>query len=110
MKPNVTKTNFRVASKLAGVPGELVRLANESLARELSISLSAFLRTAIGVAHLSGSEISFGEFPVSDQKACFGLALARPDDRKLILALEYSALLPMVGIALGAKAGSFQAP
>ena len=46
---------------------------------------------------------------MADSRACFGLALVRPDDRKLILVVEYSVLLPLVGIALGAKAGSFGA-
>ena len=44
---------------------------------------------------------------MADSKACFGLAVVRPDDRKLVLVVEYSVLLPLVGIALGAKAGSF---
>jgi flagellar motor switch protein FliM len=106
---NWTKAEFRVSSKLQGLPGELVHLANETLARELSISLSAFLRTSVSAAHSSGGEISFGEFPAADKRACFGLALVRPGDRKLILVVEYSILLPLVGIALGAKAGSFGA-
>jgi flagellar motor switch protein FliM len=107
MESNLTKAEFRVTSKLQGVPGELVRLANEALARELAISLSAFLRTSVAATYTSGVEISFGEFPVADSRACFGLALVRPDDRKLVLVLEYPVLLPLVGIALGAKAGSF---
>lgn len=107
MEPNLSKAEFRVSSKLQGVSGELVRLANETLARELTISLSAFLRTSVTANHTSGEEISFGEFPVAENQACFGLALVRPDDRKLILVVEYAVLLPLVGIALGAKAGSF---
>jgi flagellar motor switch protein FliM len=106
---NLTKAEFRVSSKLQGVPGALVRLANETLAKELSITLSAFLRTSVTATHTSGGEISFGEFPTADSRACFGLALVRPDDRKVILVVEYSVLLPLVGIALGAKAGSFGA-
>ncbi len=106
---SLTKAEFRVSSKLQGVPGALVRLANETLARELTISLSAFLRTSVTAVHTGGDEISFGEFPVADGKACFGLALVRPDDRKLILVVEYPVLLPLVGVALGAKAGSFGA-
>ena len=109
MESNWTKAEFRVTSKLQGVPGELVRLANETLARELTISLSAFLRTSVTATHSSGDEISFGEFPVADSRACFGLAVVRPDERKLVLVVEYSVLLPLVGIALGAKAGSFGA-
>jgi flagellar motor switch protein FliM len=106
---NLTKAEFRVTSKLQGVPGELVRMANETLARELTISLSAFLRTTVTATHTSAGEISFGEFPVADSKACFGLSIVRPNDRKLILVVEYSILLPLVGVALGAKAGSFGA-
>lgn len=107
MESNLTKADFRVASKLDGAPGELVRLANEALAKELALSLSAFLRTSVNATYSGGSEISFGEFPVADNRACFGLALVRPEDRKLILAMEHSVLLPLVGVALGAKAGSF---
>jgi flagellar motor switch protein FliM len=107
MESNWTKAEFRVSSKLQGVPGELVRLANETLARELAISFSAFLRTSVGVTYSSAAEISFGEFPVAVNLACFGLALVRPDGRKLIVVVEYSVLLPLVGIALGAKPGSF---
>jgi flagellar motor switch protein FliM len=106
---NLTKAEFRVSSKLRGVSGELVRLANETLARELTVSLSAFLRTSVVATHTSGREISFGELPMADGRACVGLALVRPDERKLILLLEYSVLLPLVGVALGAKAGSFGA-
>jgi flagellar motor switch protein FliM len=106
---NWTKAEFRVSSKLQGVPGELVRLANETLARELTISLSAFLRTTVTATLGSGGQISFGEFPVADSQACFGLAVVRPNDRKLVLVMEHSVLLPLVGVALGAKAGSFGA-
>src|SRR5271154_1775164 len=97
---SLTKAEFRVSSKLQGIPGELVRLANETLARGLTIRLSAFLRTTVTSTLTSGAEISFGEFPVADNRACFGLALVRPDDRKLILVVEYGVLLPLVGIAL----------
>src|ERR1700722_1060044 len=106
---NWTKAGFRVTSKLQGVPGELVRMANETLGKELTISLSAFLRTTVPATLATGAEISFGEFPVAENRACFGLAVVRPGDRKLVLVVEYSVLLPLVGVALGAKAGSFGA-
>jgi flagellar motor switch protein FliM len=106
MESNWTKAEFRTKGKLQGVPGELVRLANETLSRELTINLSAFLRTSITAAYLGGGEIPYGEFPVSEIQ-CFGSALARPDDRKLLVVMQHSVLLPLVGIALGAKAGTF---
>jgi flagellar motor switch protein FliM len=106
MESNWTKAEFRTNGKLQGVPGELVRMANETLARELTISLSAFLRTSIGVTYLGGGEIPYGEFPVNDMQ-CFGLALARQGDRKVLLVMGHVVLLPLVGIALGAKAGTF---
>jgi flagellar motor switch protein FliM len=106
MESNWTKAEFRTNGKLQGVPGELVRLANETLARELTISLSAFLRTSITATHVGGSEIPYNEFPVTDLQ-CFGTALVRPDDRKLLVVMQHSILLPLVGVALGAKAGTF---
>jgi flagellar motor switch protein FliM len=106
MESNWTKAEFRTKGKLQGVPGELVRMANETLAKELSISLSAFLRTSITAAYVGGGEMPYVEFPVTDLQ-CFGSALARPNDRKLLVVMQNSALLPLVGIALGAKPGSF---
>jgi flagellar motor switch protein FliM len=106
MESNWTRAEFRTNGKLQGVPGELLGLANQTLAGEFTISLSAFLRTSITATYLGGGEIPYGEFPQSDSQ-CVGLALARPDDRKLLLVMGYGALLPLVGIALGAKAGTF---
>jgi flagellar motor switch protein FliM len=42
--------------------------------------------------------------------ACFGLAMLRPQQCRLLLQVEYSVLFPIVGIALGAKSGSFTSP
>ena len=109
MESNWAKAEFRASSKLQGVSGELVRLGNQTLARELTISLSAFLRTSVTATHTTGGEISFGEFPVADSRACFGLAVVHPDDRRVVVVMEYSVLLPLVGVALGAKGGSFGA-
>jgi flagellar motor switch protein FliM len=106
MESNWTKAEFRTKGKLQGVSGELLRLANETLAKELSISLSAFLRTSITAAYMGGGEMPYGEFPVTELQ-CFGSALARPNDRKLLVVMQNSALLPLVGVALGAKPGSF---
>lgn len=106
MESNWTKAEFRTKGKFQGVPGELVRLANETLAKDFTISLSAFLRTSVNATYLGGGEIPYGEFPVNDIQ-CFGSALARPDDRKLLVVMQHSVLLPLVGIALGAKAGTF---
>jgi flagellar motor switch protein FliM len=106
MESNWTKAEFKAKGKLQGVPGELVRLANETLARELTISLSAFLRTTITATYQSGGELPYGEFPVNDMQT-FGLALTRPSDGKLLVVMQHSVLLPLVGIALGAKPGTF---
>ncbi|HTW66616.1 MAG TPA: FliM/FliN family flagellar motor switch protein [Bryobacteraceae bacterium] len=106
MESNWTKAEFKTKGKLQGVPGELVRLANETLARELTISLSAFLRTSIAATYAGGGEIPYGEFPVNETQ-CFSLALTRPGDRKLLVVMQHSVLLPLVGIALGAKTGTF---
>ena len=84
MESNWTKAEFRPNGKRQGVPGELVRLANETLARKNHASACrAFLRTSITAAYLGGGEIPYSEFPVSDIQ-CFGLALVRPEERKLL--------------------------
>ena len=108
MESNWPKAEFKNYGKLQGIPGDLVRMANEALARELAVNLSAFLRTTITLTYQSGGEIPFGEFPV--EGSCVGLAVVRPGDRKLLLEMQYSVLYPLVGIALGARSGSFVSP
>jgi flagellar motor switch protein FliM len=105
-----SKAEFKSYGNLQGPSGNLVRMANETLARELSVSLSAFLRTSVIATYTDGGEIPFSQFPVDDSKSCFGLVLIRPGQRKLLLELGYSILYPLVGVALGAKAGSFASP
>ena len=106
MESNWTKAEFKTKGKLQGIPGDLVRLANETLARDLTTSLSAFLRTSITANYLDGGEMPYGEFPVNEIQS-FGLALVRPDERKLVVVMQHSVLLPLIGIALGAKPGAF---
>lgn len=75
------------------------------LARELGLSLSAFLRTTIKAAFREGQECSFGDLQREDAQSCFGSVMIRPGDHRLLLELEHSVLFPLIGIALGAKAG-----
>ena len=104
------KAEFKHYGSLPGVSGELVREANDALAQSLSANLSAFLRTTVTAGYAGGGEMLFAEFAAAEEKSCAGSALVRPGDRKLVLDLEHSILFPLVGIALGAKAGSFLLP
>ena len=108
MEANWTKAEFKNYGKLQGISGDLVRMANETLARELALSFSAFLRTTVTATYQGGGEIPYGDFPVDG--SCVGLALVRPGDRKLLVEMQYPVLFPLIGIALGAKAGSFASP
>lgn len=110
MESNWTKAEFKNSGKLKGLPGDLLQLANEALARELSLNLSAFLRGSFTATYTEGTESPFGDLSLSDTSSSFGLALIRPDQRKLLVELENSALFPLLGVALGAKAGSFPSP
>lgn len=110
MESNWTIAEFKKSGKLQGLPGDLLQLANEGLARELSLNLSAFLRSSFTATYSEGAESPFGELSLSDSSSSFALALLRPDQRKLLVELENSALFPLLGVALGAKAGSFPSP
>ena len=111
MESSWTKADFKSYGKLQGASGDLLRSTQDVLARELALSLSAFLRTSVAVAFQDAGEQPFSEVQQgAESGSCLGLALARPDDRRLLVQLDYSVLFPLIGIALGAKAGSFTAP
>jgi len=104
-----TKAEFQGFARLEGAPADLIRRANENLARELSGNLSAFLQTSIAATYTSGKEIQYKDCALQPE-CCYALALVRPGQRKMLLKLDYSILFALVGIALGAKAGSFATP
>ena len=110
MEPDWTQVDFQNTGRLQGVNGDRLRLAQEALARDLSINLSAFLRNSVTATFRSAGETIFGDFLGGASHSCFSLALVRPDQHKLLLALEQSVLYPLIGIALGAKPGSFTPP
>src|ERR1700730_13744265 len=107
MESNWIKPEYKNSGKLQGLTGDLLRLAHEALGRELSLNLSAFLRTSFTVTYIQGAEAPFRDLTLSDSSSTFGLALLRPGQNKLLVELENSALFPLLGVALGAKAGSF---
>jgi flagellar motor switch protein FliM len=110
MESNWTKADFRSQGLLRGASGELLRSTNEVLARELGLSLSAFLRCSVTAKYLSGEELPFGDLQQDAVGLCVATAVMRPGEGKLRIGLEHSVLFPLVGLALGAKAGSFTAP
>ncbi len=110
MEPTWTKVDFRNPSGPQAASGDRLRGAQEALARDLSISLSAFLRSSVTASYAGGCEMLFSDFMKADTPACFGLALTRPQHCRLLLQVEYSVLFPIVGTALGAKPGSFASP
>jgi len=110
MEADLTKVDFRNPSgRKAGV-AERLQSAHEALARDLSVSLSAFLRSAVAVSYSGCGAMLFGEFLKDRAPACCGVALVRPQQCRLLLDAEYAALFPIIGIALGAKPGKFESP
>jgi len=110
MEANWSKVEFKNFAKLRGLPGERIQAANEALARELSLSLSAFFRGSFKASFTNVSEEPFGDLTLADGSSCFGSAILGPGQRKLLLEMENSACFPLLGLALGAKAGNFPAP
>ncbi|HEV8037707.1 MAG TPA: flagellar motor switch protein FliM [Bryobacteraceae bacterium] len=110
MEPTWSKVNFRNPSGREAPTADRLRNAHEAMARDLSINLSAFLRSSINASYTGGREMLFSDFMQEQLPACFGLAMLRPQQCRLLLQVEYSVLFPIVGIALGAKSGSFTSP
>jgi flagellar motor switch protein FliM len=110
MESTWTKADFRNYGKLQGASGDLLHSTQEVLARELGLSLSAFLRCSVTAAFQDATEYPFADLPSDDGQSCLGTALVRPDDRSFLVQLDYSLLYPLIGIALGAKTGSFTTP
>ena len=110
MEPNWTKVDFKNPSGRLTAPEDRLRNVHEALTRDLSISLSAFLRSSVTGSYAGCREVLFSEAMQDPAPSCFGLALVRPQHCRLLLQVEYSVLFPIVGIALGAKPGSFLSP
>jgi len=110
MESNWTKADFKGASQWEGAGAELLRLANESLARDLAMNLSAFLRASVTVGYAGAAKAPFSDYLKDEDRSCFVAILTRPDEYKLMIRADYSVLFPMIGIALGAKAGAFNSP
>jgi flagellar motor switch protein FliM len=107
MEAECNKVDFTESGKSQERATERISQAQEALARDLSINLSAFLRTTVTVKYTEGTEAFFGDALDGKRPCCVGLVLTRPDQRKLLLAVEYSILFPLIGISLGAKVGRF---
>ena len=110
MELNWTKVDFRNPSGSEAATGDGLRSAHEALARDLSISLSAFLRSSVTATYAGCRDMLFSDVLKTLAPSCYGLALMRPQNFRLLLQVEYSVLFPIVGIALGAKPGSFLSP
>lgn len=110
MESNWTKADFRNYGRLQGASSDLLRSTQEVLGRELGLSLSAFLRCSVTSVFNSLEERCFGDCQKDATRSCLGTVLARPEDRSLLVELDYSVLYQLVGIALGAKTGSFASP
>jgi flagellar motor switch protein FliM len=110
MEPTWTKVDFRDTSGREAAPSDRLRTAHETLARDLSISLSAFLRSSITATYAACHEMLFSDVMKEPATSCFGSVLIRPQNCRLLLQVDYSILFPIVGTALGAKIGSFSSP
>ena len=109
MDMNWTKADFKNCGKKLDSWSEL-RSAHEALARDFGISLSAFLGASIAASYKGCEELPCADLTKTPARAAFGLALVRPDDRKIVVELEYPLLFPLIGVALGAKPSSFTLP
>ena len=102
--------DLRNLSAIKAAAADRWRGVHEALARDLSLNLSAFLRTTVGTSFASCGEVQFSEVLKEAAPSCFCVALVKPKPCKLLLQVEYQALFPIIGIALGAKPGSFTSP
>lgn len=104
------KADFSNANQWESAAADQLRLANEALARDLSLNLSAFLRAPVNVSYTCASKTPYSDFLNNDDRSCFAAVLTRPQEHRLVLRADYDLLFPLIGIALGAKAGAFLSP
>jgi flagellar motor switch protein FliM len=110
MESTWTKADFRTYGKLQAASSDLLRSTLEVLGRELGLSLSAFLRCSVTSVLKGTDQCPFGDRQKNESQSCLGSALVRPGDRTLLIELDHSVLYQLIGIALGAKTGSFASP
>jgi len=110
METSWVKAEFGSANRWEGAAADQLRLANEAFARDLGLNLSAFLRAPVNVRYTSAEKAAFSDFLNNDERSCFAAVLTRPHEHKLALRFDYDLLFPLIGIALGAKAGAFVSP
>ena len=110
MESQWVKADFKTVSQWEGARAEQLRLVNESLARDLSMNLSAFLRSSIQVRFTGASNIVYSDLSKEPESSCFATVLTRQHEREMVIRADYSILFPLVGIALGAQAGAFASP
>jgi flagellar motor switch protein FliM len=110
METGWVKADFASANRWDGAAADQLRLANEAFARDLGLNLSAFLRAPVNVSYKSAEKSVFSDFLSNDERSCFAVVFTHPQEHKLVLRLEYDLLFPLIGIALGAKAGAFASP
>ena len=108
MESTWTKADFRNNGTLQGASGDLLRSSQQVLARELGLSLSAFLRCSVSMSFKDADQRPFARS--GDSQSCTAAALVRPGDQSLLVEVDYSVLYPLIGIALGAKIGNFASP
>jgi len=110
MEQDWTKVDFRDLTAPKGVDGDRLRLAQEALARDLAINLSAFMRVSVAASYAGTGESVYREFLKDEERSCFTVVLLRPNEHRLLVQIESAILFPLIGIALGAKIGSFTSP
>lgn len=110
MESQWIKADFKTVSQWEGAYADQLRLANESLARDLGMNLSAFLRASVNIGFTGVSNTVFSEFVSGDESSCFAAVVTRQREQKLLVRADHSVLFPLIGIALGAQAGAFASP
>lgn len=110
METDWKKADFTNSGQLAEAVHARLRLVYEPFARDLGINLSAFLRTSVTAQYAGVSLGPYADFCKDEDRSCFASVLTKPQQHKLLLRADYSALFPLIGIALGAKPGVFVPP
>ena len=105
-----TKADFKTVSQSDGAGADQLRLTNESLARDLAMNVSAFLRSPVSVSCSGASNVMFSQFVEDEDRSCYVAVFTRQPEQKLVVRADYNILFPLIGIALGAQVGAFASP
>jgi flagellar motor switch protein FliM len=111
LAPDVSIYDFKRPERVSSDQIRSMEMLHEVLARKLSASLAAYLRTIIEVKLASVEQLTFQEFIMSlPNPTCFNLMNCDPLDGQMVLEINPSIVFPIIDKLLGGGSSEVHLP